>query len=125
MDSNMSHELHYDSDADCVILRVEGAVTLDRIREIAPQVARMCAETGCNRLLNDMRTATINVSAADLYDSPTVMDESTVSRTIKRALVVPASFDESSVLEKISRHRNHNLMAFGDIEEAKQWLAAE
>jgi hypothetical protein len=29
----MSHELYYDSDIDCVVLRVEGVVTLNRVRK--------------------------------------------------------------------------------------------
>jgi hypothetical protein len=121
----MSHELHYDSDADCVILRVEGTVTMDLIREIAPQAARMCEETGCRRLLNDMRSTTINISFVELFGSPTAMDESGVSRTIKRALLVPAAFEESQFLENVTRNRGHDLMVFRDIEEAKRWLLTD
>ena len=121
----MSHKLYYDSDIDCVILRVQGEVTMDFIREVAPQVGSMCAEKGCNRLLNDMSEATINVSFTDLFGSPKAMDESRVSRTIKRALVVPPAFEESRFLENVTRNRGHNLMVFKDIEEATKWLLAE
>lgn len=121
----MSHELYYDSDIDCVILRVQGEVTMGSIRKIAPQAGSMCAEKGCNRLLNDMSEATINISVVNLFDSPGTMDESGVSRTIKRALVVPPDFKEFRFLENVTRNRGHNLMVFKDIEEARKWLLAE
>ena len=121
----MSHELYYDSDIDCVVLRVDGVVTLNRVRKMAPEVARMCGETGCHLLLNDMSEATIDISVIGLFDSPSIMDESKVSRVIKRALVVPPSFEEATFLENLSRNRGHDLMLFEDIEEAKNWLFAE
>ncbi len=123
--SDMSHELHYDPNIDCVILRIQGIVTLDLIRKIAPEVARMCEETGCRRLLNDMSAATINISILDLYTSPKTMDESGVSRKIKRALVVPHAFDEPDFLENLTRNRGHDLKIFKDIKEAKQWLLSK
>ena len=121
----MSHELHYDDMSDCLILRFEGTVTMERIRKVAPQVARVCAETGCYRLLNDMRATTINISVTELFTNPKAMDESGISRTIKRALVVPSAFDMHKFLETITRKSGHNLKVFKDIETAKQWLLAE
>lgn len=63
----MSHTLYYDTTNDCIVLTVEGIVTLARIREIAPEVGAMCEKTGCRRLLNDMRTATLAISLIDAY----------------------------------------------------------
>jgi len=118
----MTHELRYDSVIDCVILRIEGIVTLDRIRSIAPEVASMCEETGCYRLLNDMSTATIDVKVLDVYESPKVMEVSRVTRKIKRATVLPPTFDDIDFLENVTRNRGHNFMVFIDIHKAKQWL---
>ncbi|MDP8217758.1 MAG: hypothetical protein P9M03_03420 [Candidatus Theseobacter exili] len=118
----MSHELRYDSDIDCIFLCFQGRVTIELITEIAPEVARMSAKTGCHRLLNNMSAATVDISISDLYYSPEVMDKSGVLRTLKKALVVPPSFDESGFLEDVTRNRGHNLMVFKDIENAKKWL---
>ena len=71
----MSHELTYDSDRNCLVLRTRGQVTIELIRELAPQVAQMFEETGCRRLLNDMSAAAIDISVTDLFTSPRVMDE--------------------------------------------------
>ena len=121
----MPHELSYDSETNCATLRFQGEVTMALIREVAPQVASLCKEKGCRHLLNDMSAATINLSVFELFDSPKTMDESGVSRTIKRALVVPSDFDESQFLEDVSRNRGHNLMVFKDMAKAKDWLLAE
>ena len=121
----MSHELSYDSDIDCVILRVKSEVTLELVRELAPLVASMFEETNCRRLLNDMSGATIDISVTKLFNSPQIMDEAGVMRNTKRALVVPQSFDESAFLENVTRNRGHNLMIFKDVEEAKRWLLSE
>ena len=121
----MSHKLYYDSEINCVILRVEGVVTLERISKLAPEVARLCKEYDCQRLLNDMSETTIDISVVGLFNSPSIMEKSKVSRTIKRALVVPLSFKEKNFLETVTRNRGHKLAVFVDIEKAKQWLLAE
>jgi hypothetical protein len=92
---------------------------------MAPQVARICAERECRRFLNDMRKTEIDFSFVDLFESPKVMDESGVTRTVKRALVVPVAFEEAEFLETVTRNRGHNLMVFRDIKEAKRWLFSD
>ncbi len=121
----MSYSLRYDQDVDCVVLTFEDELTIAIIKEVAPQVARMCEETGCQRILNDMSSATIALSIAEIFSSPEIMDESRVSRRSKRALVVSPDFTDSHFLETVTRNRGHNLMVFTNIEEAKQWLLAE
>ncbi len=118
----MAHELSYDSDTQCIILRIQDKVTIELIRELAPQVASMVETTGCHRLLNDMSASTIDIPFADLFASPKIMTDSGVEPDTKRALVVPSTFDEADFLETISRNRGHNLMIFKDIEKAKAWL---
>lgn len=118
----MSHNLTYDSETGCVILRIQGRVTMKLIQELAPQVARMFRETKCQRFLNDMSTAVIDVSFMDVYGSPKAMDESGITRDIRRALVVPSDFKQSEFLETVTRNRGHDLRIFTDVDEAKRWL---
>jgi hypothetical protein len=121
----MSYELSYDSDMDCVILRIQGKMTIELIREIAPKVASMFEKTNCRRLLNDMSATTIDISIEQLYNSPKIMDKSGIMRNTCRALVVPSSFEESEFLENTTINRGHNLKIFKDIEAAKKWLFDE
>jgi len=121
----MPYSLRYDQDIDCVILTFEDTVTMDTIHEAAPHAARMCAETGCQRILNDMSTANIDVSFTEIFGSPKIMDKSKLLRDTKRALVVPPAFTYDHFLETVTRNRGHNLMVFKDIEKARQWLLSE
>jgi len=123
--SDMSYELSYDFDMDCVILRIQGEVTIELVRKLTPQVASMLEKKNCHRLLNDMSGTTINFSIAELYSSPKIMDESGVMHSTKRALVVPSSFEKYEFLENVTVNRGHNLKVFKDIKEATKWLLAE
>ncbi len=121
----MTHTLYYDPDIQAVVLCVKGIVTLDRIRELAPQVARLCSETGSKLFLNDMRRAKIHISLLDAYDSPQIMEEAGVSRIIKRALVVPENFDVTDFLATVTRNEGHDFMVFKDIQTARIWLLSK
>ncbi len=118
----MSHRLCYDPDTDCILLTVEGTFNLDRLAEIAPEVARLCQVHDCHRILNDMSTARLELSLVDLFDSPRLMDESGISRSTRRALVVPRSFTDAEFLQTVTLNRGHTLQVFQNRELAKAWL---
>ena len=119
------HSLSYDRERGCVHVVFTGTVDLLAIQQVAPKVARLCEETGCRRILNDMSRARVDVSATDAYASPEIMDKAHVSRSFRRALVVPADFAEARFLETASRNRGHNLKVFFSAEEARAWLEEE
>ena len=121
----MSYSLMYDPDTDCIVLIFKNTVTLESIKEAAPRVARMCEETGCLHILNDMSAATVDVSLMDILSSPGVMDESNISRATKRALVLPSGLVKAVFLEFVTRYKGHNLMIFRDTEQAKRWLSSD
>lgn len=118
----MAHDLHHDPETDCVYLTVDGVFNVGVLKEIAPKVARLCREKHCRLILNDMSAARIEVSVLDAFDSPRLINEATVGRDTKRALVLPADFAESQFLENVSRNRGHNLKVFHDRERALDWL---
>lgn len=121
----MSYSLKHDSENGCIVLTFDDVVTIELIKEVAPEVAAMSEETGCLRILNDMSKATIEMSMMDVFSSPRVMDESKLSRTTKRVLVVPSDFSDAHFLETVTRNRGHDLMVFTDIDEARKWLLAD
>jgi len=121
----MSFNLLHDPVTDCIVLTFNETVTMEKIREAAPQVAKLCEEKECFRILNDMSSARIEISMVDAFQSPAIMDKSGITRITKRALVVPPDFDKSEFLETVTRNRGHDLMVFNDIEKAKQWLLCE
>ncbi len=118
----MSHQLVYSRDKDLIELTVEGTFTMERLKRIAPEVAKLSEESGCQRILNDMSTATIDISLGEVYASPQEMDNSGIRRTTRRALVVPSDFYQAGFLETVTRNRGHNLKVFRDRESALEWL---
>ena len=95
---------------------------MERLRRIAPEVANLSKQSGCQRILNDMSGAIIDVSLSEVYSSPQQMDLSGISRTTRRALVVPPGFEQAGFLETVTRNRGHNLKVFHDREDAMAWL---
>ncbi len=120
----MGHQLHYNPDIDCIELIVEGVFNMARLKQIALEVAKLSGESGCQRILNDMSRATIEVSLTEAYSSPQQMDESGICRSTRRALVVPPDFDLARFLETVTRNRGHNLKVFTERDEALNWLQA-
>ena len=118
----MTHQLRYNADTDCIELTVEGTFNMERLKRIAPQVAKLSEESGCLRILNDMSGANIDFSLGEVYNSPQEMDHSHISRTTRRALVVPPDFQQADFLETVTRNRGHNLRVFHDRAEALEWL---
>ena len=120
----MTHQLAYNAESDCIELTVGGTFTMERLKRIAPEVARLSEESGCLKILNDMSGATIDISLAEIYSSPQEMDNSGICRTTRRALVVPPDFNQAAFLETVTRNRGHNLKVFHDRESALAWLRA-
>lgn len=121
----MPYSLNYDRDCDCVVVVFENRVDIKLIKEAAPLVARLCEETGCRRILNDMSSAVVDVSIAQIPESPRIMDEARIARVTKRALVLPRGFSEAHFLETVTRNRGHNLRVFFDVKKARAWLLGD
>jgi hypothetical protein len=118
----MSYSLDYNQDIDCILLVFKDTVNINVIQKVAPQVACMCEETGCRHVLNDMSRAIINITALEVFHSPDIISKSGISRTTRRALVVPSNFSHSDFLETVTRNGGHNLKVFFNVVEAKAWL---
>jgi hypothetical protein len=118
----MPHTLAYIPEEGYIELTVDGRFNLARLKQIAPEVASLSNESGCLHILNDMSYATIDVSVLDVYSSPQQMDDAGITRSTKRALVVPKSFEHAHFLETVTRNRGHDLKVFFDRDEAINWL---
>jgi hypothetical protein len=118
----MPYSLCYDKEIDSIILVFENSINISVIQEVAPQVARICKETGCWRILNDMRAASIDMSMMHLFDYLDFIDKSSISGTAKSALLFPSDFYDSRILEPTTHNRGDNLKVFFDVTEAREWL---
>lgn len=119
----MPFSVTYDEGLKAVVVVLTGRISLQSIKKAALEVARVCRETGCQHILNDASEADLlDLSFIDVYSSPEVLEECGISRTTKRAVVVPAGFNEARFLEDVTRNRGHYLRVFQDLEAAKAWL---
>jgi hypothetical protein len=118
----MTSILRYDSDADCIFLRIEGLVTIDRIRELTSQVAQLCEKSECWRVLNDLSDASIDLSISKYLSSSKFVDKLTGFRSVKKALVAPDAFLKCGFLGGASADHCTCFEIFRDVESAMQWL---
>ncbi len=118
----MPYSICYDKDIDCVIVIFENSIKLVVMQEITPQVVRLCKETGCWHILNDMSKASIDMSMMHLFDYVDVIDRASASGAAKNALLFPSNFYDSRILESTARNRGNSLKVFFNLSEAKQWL---
>jgi hypothetical protein len=131
----MAYEVTYNPDEDCVYARIEGEVDLAMARWYAQEIIKHLSAHHCLRLLNDMRTASLEMSTVDIYDLPAWieerLEEAGVSRHCKRALLVAIDFNDYAFYETVSRNHGHLLEVFADskitgifrdIAMAREWL---
>lgn len=123
MAREMKYELSYDKEAHLLLGRVTGEIDPALVEAMAREVAALAKQQGCNRLLNDLREATIPSSASAIYSMPRITDEAGVPPGLRRALVVPAATRDFLFLETVSLNRGHNTRIFTDPEAARAWLA--
>ena len=115
----------YDESMQAVVVVLTGRIDLQSIREAACEVALVCRERGCKRILNDASAAdTRDLTFMNIYNSPKVLEECGILIKTQRALVVPADFEETQFLEDVTCNRGHNLKVFQSIEEARIWLCS-
>ena len=113
----------YHEGLQAVVLELTGRISIQSIREVALEVVRVCRETGCQRILNNASGAdTRDLSFIDVYSSPEVLEECGILKTTKRAVVVPAIFNEARFLENVTRNRGHYIRVFWDLDTATAWL---
>jgi hypothetical protein len=121
----MSFSLRYDKVFDCIIVSFKNSIKVLIIQEVTRQVVHLCKETGCRRILNDMTAASIDMSMMHLFDYIDNIEKANAPDTVKSALVFPANFYDSRILESTARNRGNNLKVFFDIKEAREWLMGD
>ena len=118
----MSYSLVHDKKRDVIRLTITGRFDATELRRIAPEVARLTHETGCRRILNDIRKADVRFSFMEVFHSPNMMDTAGIGRETRRALVVPRDFNEAGFLEDVTRNRGHRFRVFQTCGQALRWL---
>ena len=84
----MPYKIDYKKELDYIAITIEGDFTLSTLKELAVDVDRSIHQYGCNRILNDMRLASLSKGAIDIYNMPKAARSAGIESRCKRALVV-------------------------------------
>lgn len=118
----MSYSISYDEPAECMQVRIEGALDQTLFRSMAADVAQALKKNPCQNILNDLRKATLAVGFFETYEMPSQALTSGISRRVRRALVVEKSTPESEFLETVFVNQGNVVQLFSTMDAAKQWL---
>lgn len=123
----MSFSHIYNQKADIIECRVNGDITLPVLKEIFTTHARMTADTGCTRILNDYREASVQLTTIEIYELPQMIAKIAASfgkdaRQVRRALVVSKNSEDYHFYETVAVNNLQKEKLFLDLEEAKLWL---
>jgi len=118
----MNVGLHYDAEMHILRGRVWGALDLEGVRNMASTAAALARQTGCRKLLNDLRDATVSASTMEMYMLPRVVDGEGLAPGIKRALLVRDSPEEFRFLETVFINNGQQVRLFQSLDEGERWL---
>jgi len=118
----MNYKLSYDENNKLIIGRIEGIVDAKLVKKMAVDLAALLQKHKCNKVLNDLRKASLTKSIFDIYNIPRIVDDSGVPLSSKRALVVKEKNSDFKFLETASVNIGHQLKIFTDFDDAVEWL---
>ena len=118
----MTYTVNYDKKNDCILVVINGELTLSLLKCIAADVSEFVKQKGCRHVLNDLRNARPSRSTLEIYKMPAEAKKAGVKQSLIRALVVGDKLKEFSFLETIFVNRGHIVQMFETIDEARAWL---
>jgi hypothetical protein len=123
----MLQTIEYNAELHIVETVVQGPFTLDDIRKVFEETARVLVANDCYKVLGDYRKAIPKVSTLEIYDLPQIVVNIYAkaggnARATKRALVVSADAKEYVFYETVTVNSGQNARLFHDPDEARTWL---
>lgn len=113
----------YDKENDYMISSCEGVLNVEAMSEIARKIAETAKESGCKKLLNDLRKVTLEVDTMEIFKSPDTVQTEGIDRSWKRAVVVDEKYKgDFHFFETVAVNRGHLLRVFTDYNAAVTWL---
>ena len=125
MEQRVPYTIDYDLEADIIQVTVSDELDLPLLQNMAKSVAILMHETGCKRVLNDLRNATAAQLAIEIFNMPTTASDSGIDAQSQRALVVGDKASEFYFLETMFINRGHFIKTFADMRAATEWLIGD
>lgn len=123
MAQEMKYDVSYDEARHLILGRITGEIDPAFVKTMAREVAALAKRHGCNRLLSDLREATIPSSASAIYSLPRIVDQGGVPPGLRRALIVANASRDFTFLETVALNCGHHIRIFTDPDAALAWLA--
>jgi hypothetical protein len=115
-------EVSHDGAAGCIVASLSGDLDTHTVGAFFAEVLRVAGETGCHRVVSDLRDATINASAADMYWMADALSKKNIQILHRRAIVVSRDQDDYAFWETLCANQGQgNIRIFEDYDEARRW----
>jgi hypothetical protein len=120
----MKMHVTFDDKVNCVVGRFEGDMTLDTAKKYLMEVTEVAKKHPCQRFLNDLREAKIDLSIFDLYELPgMIVTEGFDIRWRRAILLAPtADLDKMDFFDLVASNRGLIVRLFTDYDKAIEWL---
>ena len=120
----MKIHVAFDKELNCVIARLEGALTLSAAREYAREVSAVATTHPCYRVLTDLRQASTLLSPAELSQIPERVVTKAFGRQWHRAILLAPTADLRKVdfYQLVALSRGLIVGVFTDFDKAIRWL---
>jgi hypothetical protein len=121
----MPFNIEYDADSDLLVATFTGGITMTLVKEYIAALLPMLEKTGCKRVLNDSRSAKLNLTARDILQFPKMADISPLTAHLRRAVLASPGTSGYELYETLSTAQGQNVRIFASRAEAVEWLVEE
>jgi hypothetical protein len=121
----MKYEISYSEEKKVVIGKVDGYFDLSAVSEIAGKLAKLNAETNCDKVLTDLRNAEITNSTMEICRMPKAISEAGLPRMCMIALLIREVKPDYRFLETVSMNHGQQVELFNDMGAAIAWLNSD
>ncbi len=118
----MAYQVNYIPDDDIVKVTVDGEFSFEGILNLSSQLVSELTKHKSNRVLNDQRNATLNLSTLEIYKLPRVAKAFGVANNTKVAIVHNENKKDYRFIESAAINSGLIVKIFAEFEDAKRWL---
>lgn len=119
----MPFQVKHDATQGLIKAAMTGDLDRPLVAEFFTEVLRVATETGCGRVLSDLREARIVATTADIYWMAQALAKKKVQALHRRAIVVARDQDDYAFWETVCSNLGHrNVRVFEDYDAARRWV---
>ena len=100
----VKYTVSYDNKDNCIIGRFSGEFNKESMKEYLKEIVKLTKINNCNRFINDLSRAHINVSIIDLYSIPEKVNVNGFDHKWKRAVIVKEIDEDLGFFETTAKN---------------------